>query len=144
MVRLALAALAMTTTLSGCAAINDVIVPGAPPQTAQMTTLEGMVRYRERIALPPDARVTVTIEDVSRADAPAITVATTNFLASGQQVPLRFQLSYDAAQLTEGNRYSVSARIVDGAGRLMWITDTFNALPVYGRTIDLNLVRTRS
>ena len=143
MMRSALAGLVMVSALSGCAAINDVIVPEAPPQTAQMTMLEGTVRYRERIALPPDARVTVTLEDVSRADAPAVTVATTNFLASGQQVPLRFQLSYDAAQLTEGNRYAVSARIVDGTGRLMWITDTFNALPVYGRTIDLNLVRTR-
>lgn len=36
-----------------------------------MKTITGTVAYRERIALPPNAVVTVTLEDVSLADAPS-------------------------------------------------------------------------
>ncbi|MGE5211255.1 MAG: META domain-containing protein, partial [Acidobacteriota bacterium] len=39
-------------------------------------TLSVTVFYRERIAMPPNATLTVTLTDVSRADAPAETVAT--------------------------------------------------------------------
>lgn len=41
------------------------------PTDTNMGHIQGNVTYRERIALPDDAKVTVTLEDVSLADAPA-------------------------------------------------------------------------
>ena len=42
---------------------------------ATTATVTGTVTYKERIALPPEGVVvTVKVEDVSRADAPAVTV----------------------------------------------------------------------
>lgn len=140
--RSAIVGVVFLAALSGCSVIDDVVPGNPPPPQAQMVTLSGTVAYRERMALPHDAQVTVRIEDVSLADAPARIIASTTFAAGGRQVPLPFQISYDASLLREGNRYAVSARILDAEGRLMWVTDTFNALPQYGRSVDLRLVRT--
>lgn len=38
-------------------------------------TVSGTATYRQRIAMPPEALLTVRVEDVSRADAPAGVVA---------------------------------------------------------------------
>lgn len=45
------------------------------PTPASRATVTGTVTYRERIALPPGATVTVRLQDVSRADAPAEVLA---------------------------------------------------------------------
>jgi uncharacterized lipoprotein YbaY len=53
----------------------------AAPLLAQ--TIKGTATYRERIALPPGALFEAAIEDVSRADAPASTLATTRIMSPG-------------------------------------------------------------
>ena len=128
--------LSLVPLLAGLAACAAVPEPAA-------TTLTGTVTYRERIALPPDSRVIVTISDVSLADAPSVTIAQNQIVTAGQQVPISFALSYDRARIEPGRSYAVSARILDGRGRLAWITDTRNALPPPGQTIELWLVRAR-
>ena len=57
---------------------------------ASMKTITGTVAYRERIALPPNAVVTIALEDVSLADAPAKVLAKQTFETEGKQVPLSF------------------------------------------------------
>ncbi len=91
-------------------------------------TLTGTVTYRERIALPPDARLTVRLLDVSRADAPSATLAQQTTEAAGRQVPLPFSLSYDPSRVDGRARYVVRAEIRDGRGGMLWTTDT--AYPV--------------
>lgn len=112
----------------------------APTPTAQVT-LTGTAFYLQRIALTPDARLSVRISDVSLADAPASEIASTEIATEGRQVPIPFSLSYDPARIDPRGRYSVSARIVDGGGKLIWITDTHNPLPPAGQTIALRLVQ---
>ncbi|MCW4463313.1 YbaY family lipoprotein [Sphingomonas sp. BT-65] len=128
--------LPLVPLLAGLAACATVPEPGA-------ATLTGTVTYRERIALPPDSRVIVTISDVSLADAPSVTIAQNQIVTAGQQVPISFALSYDRARIEPGRSYAVSARILDGRGRLAWITDTRNALPPPGQSIELWLVQAR-
>ncbi|NMU26748.1 lipo-like protein, partial [Vibrio parahaemolyticus] len=78
------------------------------------------VAYRERIALPPNAVVTIALEDVSLADAPAKVLAKQTFETEGKQVPLSFELSYDSNEIKPNHRYSVRARIeVDGKLRFI-------------------------
>lgn len=125
-------------TLTGCA----TIMPGE-----QAVTVQGEIAYRERIALPRTAQIEVKVVDVSLADAPARTIAEQSFSANGQQVPIRFSMTVDQRRIDARARYSVSARITDSAGRLMFITDTHNNVPFDGRTVvdmgTLNLVKTR-
>lgn len=89
----------------------------------KVESVTGTLAYRERIALPDDAVVTVTLQDVSLADAPAKIIAKHRFETAGAQVPFQFDLAYDPKKIEQRHRYSVSARIeVDG--KLRFITDT--------------------
>ncbi|HUL80971.1 MAG TPA: YbaY family lipoprotein [Gammaproteobacteria bacterium] len=108
--RLALAALA--TALCACGGQGG----GAAPQGV----LTGSVLYRERIALPPDARIEVRLEDVSRADAPADVLAEQTFTANGKQVPFPFELRYAPERIQANHRYSVRASIRGANGELMF------------------------
>ncbi|HEY0622976.1 YbaY family lipoprotein [Sphingomonas sp.] len=114
-----------------------------PGPGAGMVTLNGTASYRERIALPPDARLIVTVSDVSLADAPSVTIAQTEVKTEGRQVPLPFALSYHPARIEPRRSYAVAARILDGRGELAWITDKRNPLPPPGQPIELRLVQVR-
>lgn len=130
--------------LGGCAVPPPQEGATMPDAPSGMVTLNGTALYRERIALPPDARLIVRINDVSRMDAPAPVIAETEIATQGKQVPLAFSLRYDPARIAARGRYGVSARILDGGGRLIWITDTHADLPSPGQTIDLRLVQVRT
>lgn len=93
-------------------------------------SLDGEVFYLQRIALPPSATLSVSLQDVSLADAPAVVLAQQKGPIEGQ-VPLPFHLSYDPAQVKPGHRYSVSARI-EVNGELMFITTENHAVQLDG------------
>lgn len=93
-------------------------------------SLAGEVFYLQRIALPPTAQVTVSLQDVSLADAPATELARQQ-LDSGRQVPLAFHLDYDRNQVKPGHSYAVSARIEDN-GRLLFITTEQHSVKLDG------------
>ncbi len=114
-----------------------------PMSDSNETMLTGTATYRERIALPPDSRLVVTISDVSLMDAPSVTIAQNQINTAGQQVPISFAVSYDRARIQPGRTYGVSARILDKRGQLVWITDTRNPLPPPGQSIELWLVQAR-
>jgi copper homeostasis protein (lipoprotein) len=80
---------------------------------AQQSTVSGTLTYRERIALPSSATVEVTIEDVSRADVPAVVVLRER-MAAGRQVPIPFEVAYDTNRIEPTHRYVLRARISDG------------------------------
>lgn len=87
-------------------------------------SITGTVTYRQRIALPPDAVVTIRIEDVSRADAPAEIIGEQVIKTEGAQVPIPFRVTYDPGQIVENHSYSLRVRIEDGTGKLLFINDT--------------------
>ncbi|HZL85692.1 MAG TPA: YbaY family lipoprotein, partial [Candidatus Krumholzibacteria bacterium] len=96
---------------------------GCTSDSKRPEKLTGNVLYRERMMLPPGATVTVTLEDVSRADAPAVQLAQTVFQPQGGP-PFPFSLEYDPARITAGARYAVRARI-DNQGQLLFTTTEF-------------------
>ena len=88
-----LVALASTIVVVACGG-NKKAGNAVPPAGAKMAAVSGTVFYRERMALPPGAALTVQLADVSKADAPADVIATeTKMLTT--QVPVPFSLSYD-------------------------------------------------
>lgn len=107
----------------------------------------GTVTYLARMALPDDAVVRVELQDVSLADAPTTIIGQQVFVTGGAQVPFPFAVSYPASAIEEGHRYSIAARITDGEGKLLFITDTY--VPVITEDnpvsdIELVLVRVGS
>lgn len=102
--------------------LSFVAEPIEPAATATLAhrTLDGSVVYRERIAMPPGAVITVQLLDVSRQDVAADVLAEAVIERPGN-VPVPFTLSYDPATIEPRHSYAVSARItVDG--ELWWIT----------------------
>jgi len=80
------------------------------PDNSLMRVISGEVWYRERIALPPGAEVIVTLEDQSRADAPAAVISDYTHIVAGQG-PYSFRLVYDPAAIDKRMTYGLRARI---------------------------------
>lgn len=100
--------------------MTGVLAACSSTPSADKASLDGEVFYLQRIALPPTAQVTVRLQDVSLADAPAIDLAQQQ-LVPGRQVPQAFHFEYDRSEVKPGHSYAVSARIEDH-GRLLFIT----------------------
>ncbi|MFC2067052.1 YbaY family lipoprotein [Chloroflexota bacterium] len=83
---------------------------------ANTATVTGTVTYRERIALPTQGVVvTIKVEDISRADAPAVTIGEQIIENSGHQVPIPFEIEYNPDDIDERYTYAMRVRIeVDG------------------------------
>jgi putative lipoprotein len=87
--------------------------------------ITGTVSYLQRIALPPQAVITVQLVDVSLADAPAEVISRQITEAAGKQPPFNFALSYKPLKIQSNRSYAVQARI-ELDGRLMFISTTRN------------------
>ncbi|GAK85046.1 lipoprotein-related protein [Vibrio ponticus] len=111
----------MASVVFGAALMGCQSEPSSQVQMQQSAT--GSVAYRERIMLPENAVVTVRLQDISLADAPAKLVAEQVMETQGKQVPFAFTLDYDANTIQPGHTYAVSARI-EVNGKLRFITDT--------------------
>jgi uncharacterized lipoprotein YbaY len=100
-----------------------VITNGAPTSNVEVLVspvvagptgglLTGTVTYLERVALTPDAVITVDLLDASTGTMTSI--ATQQVNAEGRQVPIPFELTYDPAAIDPAGTYLLSAFIEEG------------------------------
>ncbi|MBN3573260.1 YbaY family lipoprotein [Vibrio neptunius] len=121
-------------TLLGCQSAAK------PTKDAKIDSITGTITYRERIALPANALVIVTLQDISLADAPATVIAKHRFETGGTQVPFKFDLAFDPRKIKPHHTYSVSARI-EVEGQLRFISDTvYPVITDRQQTSQLDLV----
>jgi copper homeostasis protein (lipoprotein) len=73
--------------------------------------VQGTATYRERLALPLDTVFEATLEDVSKADAPAEVLGRARIERPGNP-PIRFEITYDPSRINPSHRYAVRARIL--------------------------------
>lgn len=94
------------------------MAPAAQAQAArpaqEFITVSGSAAYLQRIAMPPEAVLTVRVEDVSRADAGARVLAETREAFGGRQVPLAFALKIPRTAVDPRMSYAVRATITVG------------------------------
>lgn len=100
-------------------------------------TIQGIATYRERLALPPDAIFEAELQDISRADAPAVILGRARLVPAGQP-PFRFEIEYDGAAVEPRGRYAVRATITY-QGRLLFTTDRIHPV-LDGRNAPLELL----
>ena len=106
----------------------------------QQPSVTGTINIRQRIALPPDAVLTVTLSDASLADAPARVLSQKAVRTEGKQAPFNFALPYNPADIQPNARILLSAAITVN-GQLMFITDTVQTVINQGGThAELTLV----
>lgn len=69
------------------------------------------------------ATLSVTLQDVSVADAPAMVLSSQTIELTDQEFPIPFELPYELGSIVENHTYSVAAR-VEAGGDLLMISDT--------------------
>ncbi len=84
-----------------------VVVPAA-------VVISGRITYPEKVALAPNVVVHIPVVDVSRADAPATIVASTEVHPDGKQIPISYRLDVRRSEFHPGRRYQVNVRITEG------------------------------
>ncbi|HIO63652.1 MAG TPA: hypothetical protein EYN37_05405 [Dehalococcoidia bacterium] len=84
---------------------------GDADEAVETAIVSGSVAYRERIALSSGAIIEIKLIDVSRAAA-AITQGE-QIIENPGQVPAKFEIVYNPADIDERFSYAISARITD-------------------------------
>ncbi len=73
-------------------------------------TVSGTITYRDRVALPANAVVTVQIARVWADRGPEV-IAEQSFATNGAQPPLAYSIAYDPARIDQNGSYTVEASI---------------------------------
>jgi heat shock protein HslJ len=127
---------------AGAATTGDTGVSSSDGM-AGMASVTGTVTYLQRMALPPDAMIEVSIHNKQLADAPPemTLLGMTAFAADGNQVPLPYTVVYSPEDVREGDMYSIGATIRDGSGNLMFVSDTMIPVITLGNpTADVEIL----
>lgn len=109
-----------------------VITNGAPTEGIELLlgpvmtssaggNLTGTVTYLERIALAPDAVITVDLQDASGGMSSVLAQQQIN--AEGRQVPIPFELPYNQAAINPAGTYLLNATITQG-GEMIFASQT--------------------
>lgn len=136
--------------LSGCATDNSAAIPTPTPGpgpsalsqhiSIKQPSVTGNVLIRQRIALPPDAILTVTLADASLADAPSKVLSQRVMRTDGRQPPYHFELPFKPADIKPNANILLSAAITV-KDKLWFITDTVQPVINNGpKQTDLLLV----
>ena len=107
--------------------------------TTEFVFINGSVAYRQRIAMPPDALLTVRVEDVSRADTSAAVLAETRETFGARQVPIPFSLKVPSALIDPRLSYAIHATITVG-DKLQFTTTRHYAVLTRGASNNVNLL----
>lgn len=115
--------------------------PDAPSAaSSSFVDIAGQVSYLARIALPPDAVLTVRIQGTTRAGAPARVLAEQRIELAGRQVPIPFATTVDRDLIGKRARVTATARI-EHRGRLLFINDrAVPAIGADGRSLPVELI----
>ncbi|MGL4726365.1 MAG: YbaY family lipoprotein [Scandinavium sp.] len=143
-----LSGLAVAVALSACAQKSaDIPTPAPSPNPSaatqpviQQPNVSGTAWIRQKVALPPDAVLTVTLSDASLADAPSKVLSQKVTRTEGKQAPFSFVLPYNPADIQPNARILLSAAVTVN-DKLVFITDTVQQVINNGGTkADLTLV----
>lgn len=122
------AAVLVSMATAACVADGEAGREPATKPAAKTVVITGSALYRERIMPPPDATIQFQLNDIARADAPSILIAEQSYALDGKGPPYAFRLTTPGDTLSPRMRYSVQATIRDGAGTMLWTSDTVNLI----------------
>lgn len=150
--KLLIAVVASAMVLGACASDgdtgNDGTSVGRTEPVATSTTdtsVSGTVTVTPEAPpvseLPAGATLSVTLQDVSVADAPAMVLSSQTIELTDQDFPIPFELPYELGSIVDNHTYSVAARVQAG-GDLLMINDTMtpvitNGAPTSGVEVAL-------
>lgn len=105
---LALLVLCGVVFLSGCS------------DTPTKTAITGLIDHPHQMSLADGTVVIVRIEDTTRAGAPGKKIAEEIIKTPGETIPMPFAVVYDPRKINENHKYSVTVKIEDSAGVVLY------------------------
>lgn len=115
----------------GLAAVVACSQSHSPRPTAEVA---GSITYRERVALPADARVEIQLLDVTDESEATPPLIAERLLDAPGQIPIAFTLGYDPGAIDATHTYSLRVRIrVDGE---LWFASPFDLRVLTGGNPD--------
>ena len=125
--------------------LSSLILIGCSP-TAQIpdakenfpAKVTGTVTYLQRITLPSEAVIRVTLEDVSRVDIVAERIGEHIIMNPGQ-VPVPFVIGYDPAIIDPRHFYAIKVRITAG-NQLLFINTSAYHVITHGNPTTVDVV----
>jgi putative lipoprotein len=96
---------------------------------AEERKLFGQVFYKEKLALPPDAKLTVQLADISQQEATARIVGETTVTPAGR-MPVPFQIPFDPKAIRSADNYALQARITVGGSLLFTTAQNHSVAPL--------------
>lgn len=113
--------------------------PPAPAAASSFIQIGGSVSYFTRIALPPDAILTIRVVDLARSGGPARVLAEQRYELNGAQVPIPFSTTIDRDLIGKKARLSVQARI-EQRGKLRFVSDKTSPPLKDGQPVPVDIV----
>ena len=124
------------------AAIAGALTIGAVTPAAAEPAITGIATFQDdATGLPPGAVFEAALQEISRADAPAVQIAGTRIENPGPP-PIAFAIPYDPSAIDERLTYGVRARIRDGE-RLLYTSDTVNRVLTRGAPSEVTVAMRR-
>ena len=120
-------------------AMTTVAQAASGQSTARIPAVTGTVTYRQRSALPPNATLHVQVQDVSRQDIAATTVAEATMLTGTKQVPLPFVVVYETTAIDPKHTYAVRATI-SFEGQMAFTSTTRIPVITHGAPTNVEIV----
>lgn len=132
LVALTLAAGACTTVSSG----------ETDAQIAQnmVETITGQLAYRERIALPPEARMEIVITDITRGEDDGLVLSRLETSIGNASVPIPFAIDVSKHNLSEGPLYVLRAFLKDADGTVLFRSTEPFLLNLRNEQIDVGTI----
>ena len=112
----------LSFTMAGCDSGKAVM------EDPDMATLEVEAYYRERMMVPPNSVLHVTLADVSKMDVAATLISEVTRENPGAP-PYRVELAYDPGKIDERFRYAVHATLRADGKLLFTTTEYVDAFP---------------
>jgi putative lipoprotein len=88
----------------------------APNQAA----ITGVIAHNHSMEIPVGYTLTVEIEDTTKADSPAKSIAQKVVESQGDVLPMPFEVVYDPKKIKPDHSYSVKVMIADSAGEVVY------------------------
>lgn len=128
----------LMSLMMGCSERDKTAAAGI--MTATTEKIGGHVLYREKMLLPPNAVLRISLEDVSKMDIASTVIATTEVLANVAP-PYPFTLAYSAAAIDERNQYNLRATISLNEELLFTSTEQLNPFRDTHAPIEITLTK---
>lgn len=141
-----LGGITLSVVLSGAAVAAMAVTDSSTASQTQlaMPAVSGTVNLHQRIALPPNAALTVTVSDATVPDAPSRVLAQKVAWTDGKQAPFTFTLPYNPADVQPNARILLSAAVTIN-NRVVMATQDIPAVITNGVTrADLLLIPVES